>query len=173
MSQERIVIDWNDYLKLLEKMIQKVKTNLPLPDLVVGIIRGGFYPADFLSRTLRIPWAYLYVQSYDDDIVPGEVRFGRELSGTRPERSQRILLVDDLVDSGQTLHKTMEWFETHFHGYDLTFQTAVLWKKVSSTFQPDLYLEEIPFIEGTTECPWIVQAHEHEADRIRKELGIS
>lgn len=170
---QQIVIAPEEYRELVERLTVQTFRQLPNIDLVVGIIRGGFYPADTLSRALRLPWAYLYVQSYDEDEHnTGEIRFGRELSGHKPERGQTVLLVDDLVDSGQTLIKTMEWFNAHYHDYGLHFKTAVIWKKVCATFTPDLFVEEIPFIEGTQECPWIVQAHEHEAERIRKSLGL-
>jgi len=168
---QQIVIEASQYRNLVERLIVKTAQELPDVDLVVGIIRGGFYPADTLSRALRLPWAYLYVQSYGDELTAGEIRFGRELSGHKPERGQTVLVVDDLVDSGQTLIKTMEWFDAHYHDYELSFKTAVIWKKVCATFKPDIYVEEVPFIEGTQECPWIIQAHEHEADRIHKSLN--
>lgn len=169
---QQIVIEPKQYRDLVERLIVQTARQLPDVDLVVGIIRGGFYPADTLSRALRLPWAFLYVQSYDDDEhSTGQIRFGRELSGQKPERGQTVLLVDDLVDSGRTLIKTMEWFDAHYHGFELNFKTAVIWKKACATFMPDLFVEEIPFIEGTSACPWIIQAHEQEAARIAESLG--
>ncbi len=164
---EKILVDPERYRQLVERLVRAIAPLRGELDLIVGIIRGGFYPADMAARVLELPWAYLYVQSYGDERSAGQSRFGRELSGTKPERGQTVLLVDDLVDSGQTLHKTVEWFDAHYHGFGLKFKTAVIWRKASSTFAPDVCVEEIPFIAGTRQCPWIVQAHEHEADRIR------
>lgn len=166
----KIVIDVKQYQTLVEKLALKVAAQLPGLNLIVGIIRGGFYPADILSRALEIDWAYLYVQSYGHGQTPGEIRLGRELIGSKPERGQTVLIVDDLTDSGQTLEKTLEWFQVHFRDYELKVKTAVVWKKASSSFEPDIYAEDIPFVAGTQECPWIIQAHEFEAERIQQQV---
>jgi len=170
---QQLIIHYGEYAKLVEKLTAQLVGHQYEPNLIVGIIRGGFYPADIISRVLGVEWAFLYVQSYGHDHTPGQIRLGRELIGSKPERNDSVLIVDDLADSGQTLEKTMEWFDVHYPDYGLKFKTAVLWKKEGSTFDPDFCAAEINYIEGTAECPWIVQAHEYEAERIQKALRLN
>ncbi len=169
---QQLIIDYDAYCRLVEKLTAQIIGQQYEPNLIVGIIRGGFYPADIISRVLGVEWAFLYVQSYGHDRTPGQIRLGRELIGSKPERGDSVLIVDDLADSGQTLEMTMEWFDVHYPDYDLKFKTAVLWKKAGSTFDPDFCAAEVPYIAGTTECPWIVQAHERQAELIQRALSL-
>ena len=65
--------------------------------------------------------------------------------------------MDDLSDTGLTLNKSIEWLKNYgpTKDYIKEVKTACLWKKKSSTFEPDI----CP-IRLDTE-PWIVQPTEH------------
>lgn len=63
-----------------------------------------------------------------------------------------LLLVDDLVDSGETLQQAIAWLQ---QTQDVTeLRTAVLWQKPSSSFQPDFAAQVL------TDNPWIEQPFE-------------
>ena len=71
--------------------------------------------------------------------------------------TQRVLLIDDLSDTGLTLNKSIEWLKKYPQTKDFNeeVKTACLWKKKSSTFEPD-------FCPVRLESdPWIVQPTEH------------
>ena len=68
----------------------------------------------------------------------------------------KLLLCDDLSDTGVTLKKSMSWL----YGYQQiknieSIKTAVLWKKKDSTFEPDYCAQRLD------SNPWIVQPFEH------------
>ncbi len=72
---------------------------------------------------------------------------------TTPTLADRVLLVDDLVDSGHTLEAVRRHLlETYPVISDL--RTAVLWYKASSQAAPDYYTAYLP------ESPWIHQPFE-------------
>ncbi|SVB24867.1 uncharacterized protein METZ01_LOCUS177721, partial [marine metagenome] len=79
----------------------------------------------------------------------GAITFSRDLAKTTPNLGSRVLLVDDLVDTGVTLEKTIAWLN-HFYGFYLDeVRTAVIWQKATSTFKPDYkidYLDTSPWI---------------------------
>jgi len=86
---------------------------------------------------------------------PGKRRgtFSRHLTMTTTQLSDRILLVDDLVDSGITLQQTIPWLKQHY-SCQIEIRTAVLWYKACS---------ELPrLLCGLfARRPWIHQPFEH------------
>ncbi|MDP7541092.1 MAG: phosphoribosyltransferase family protein, partial [Candidatus Pelagibacter bacterium] len=78
------------------------------------------------------------------------ITFSRDLAKTSPNIGSKVLLVDDLTDSGITLKKSIDWMQ-HFYGFylDEPIRTAVLFHKGVSSFKPDYcidYLEDSPWI---------------------------
>jgi hypoxanthine phosphoribosyltransferase len=72
----------------------------------------------------------------------------------------RILLVDDLADSGETLKAVVDRLRSMPQISQL--RSAVLWTKGVSTYTPDYFVEALP------SSPWIHQPFE-EYDSMRPE----
>ena len=88
----------------------------------------------------------------------GQLMFAREISSLAENKDyKRVLLVDDLSDTGLTLNKSIEWLKnyTPTKDYIEEVKTACLWKKKSSTFEPNFCPVRL------TSDPWIVQPTEH------------
>lgn len=66
----------------------------------------------------------------------------------------RVLLVDDLADSGSTLRRGIEWLKYHYGFYIDELRTAVIWHKAISTVTPDYCVDYLP------DNPWIHQPFE-------------
>jgi hypoxanthine phosphoribosyltransferase len=64
----------------------------------------------------------------------------------------RLLVVDDMVDSGETLAQLVPQLQAQLQPVSL--QTAVLWYKGRSRFVPDFYARYLP------DNPWIRQPFE-------------
>jgi len=131
-------ISWPEYGNLAEALAEKVRANGKRYDLVVGIARGGIPVAMVVSDHLNVKVDFVNVKSYSDI---GKRTTPRILSTlTEAIQGKDILLVDDLVDQGDTL--------TLMKGYlgeqkPKTLETAVLFKKPWSKTQPDYFLEEV------------------------------
>jgi hypoxanthine phosphoribosyltransferase len=67
---------------------------------------------------------------------------------------RRILLVDDLVDSGVTLARILEWLQQHEEFAITEVRSAVLWFKACSVAKPDYYVDFL------ADNPWIHQPFE-------------
>ena len=67
-------------------------------------MRGAAPILDILSRILKLPIAYIVIQSYSGTKIEdkqGELMFAREISSlAKNEDFERVLLVDDLSDTG-------------------------------------------------------------------------
>ena len=88
----------------------------------------------------------------------GQLMFAREISSLAESKDyKKVLLVDDLSDTGLTLIKSIEWLKNYGPTKEFIEQvkTACLWKKKSSTFEPDFCPIRLD------SDPWIVQPTEH------------
>ena len=72
---------------------------------------------------------------------------------SKPRLGGRVLLVDDMVDSGHTLQAVYEELPRRFP-HIVEIRTAVLWWKACSVFKPDYSVEYLP------DNPWIHQPFE-------------
>ena len=127
-------------------------------DQVVCIAKGGMRVGDIMARIFDVPVAILSVESYRGDGVKnkrGSITFSRDLAKTRPNIGSKVLIVDDLADSGITLKKSIEWME-HFYGFylDEPIRTGVLFYKSVSSFKPNYYVD---YLEDS---PWIHMPYE-------------
>ena len=127
--------------------------------MLIGIMRGGAPIIDVLSRVFKLKCAYLAVESYSGkgtEDQQGELVFSREISSTVQDMGGRLLLCDDLSDTGVTLKKSINWLNSYEAIKNIeSIKTAVLWKKKDSTFEPDYCAERLDT------NPWIVQPFEH------------
>ena len=88
----------------------------------------------------------------------GELVFARDISSIAKEEDfKKVLLVDDLSDTGLTLNKSIEWLKNYqpIKNKIQEIKTACLWKKKSSKFTPDFCPIKLD------NDPWIVQPTEH------------
>ena len=157
---EKLIISFDDYNKIVEKLAIEINEKYK-PTVLVGIMRGAAPILDILSRLLKLPIAYIVIQSYSGDGMEdqqGELIFAREISSLAKEKDyKKVLLIDDLSDTGLTLNKSIEWLKNYepIKNHINEIKTACLWKKKSSTFEPDFCPVKLD------SDPWIVQPTEH------------
>ena len=158
--EKKLIINFNEYLDTVEKLAIEINKDFK-PTVLVGIMRGGAPIIDILSRIFKLPTAYIVIQSYSGkgmEDKQGELIFAREISSIANEKDfEKVLLVDDLSDTGLTLNKSIEWLKKYdpVKNYIKEIKTACLWKKKSSTFNPDYCSVKLD------SDPWIVQPTEH------------
>ena len=157
---KKLIISFNEYLDTIEKLAIDVNKSFK-PTVLVGIMRGGAQIIDILSRIFKLPTAYIVIQSYSGkgtEDKQGELIFAREISSIAREKDfEKVLLVDDLSDTGLTLNKSIDWLKKYepVKNHIKDIKTACLWKKKSSKFSPDY----CPVMLDSD--PWIVQPTEH------------
>ena len=156
----KLIISFEEHLNTVEKLAVMIHQNYK-PTVLVGIMRGAAPIIDILSRILKLPTAYIVIQSYSGKGIEdkqGKLMFAREISSLAIAKDfNKVLLVDDLSDTGLTLNKSIEWLKNYNSIKDNIneIKTACLWKKKSSTFTPDF----CPVLLDSD--PWIVQPTEH------------
>jgi len=81
--------------------------------VLVGVLKGAFIFLADLARRLTIPRRveFIAVASYDRGAVSGAIRL--EMDVRHPLEGRHVLVVEDIVDSGQTLRYLMELLASH------------------------------------------------------------
>jgi len=151
-----LYISWSEYHQKIEKLAVMIHQSGWQFNQIICLARGGLRIGDLLSRIYRQPLAILATSSYGG--VQGQERqsltVSRELTMATSRLGNRILLVDDLVDSGITLEQTLAWLGHRYGGEAQEVRTAVLWYKACSIMQPTY------FVDYLAENPWIHQPFE-------------
>ncbi|MDG6989262.1 MAG: phosphoribosyltransferase [Nitrososphaerota archaeon] len=131
-------IGWSEYGNLAEALAEKVRANGRHYDLVVGIARGGIPVAMVVSDHLNVKIDFVNVKSYNDI---GKRTPPKILSTlTEGVAGKDVLLVDDLVDEGDTLAFMRKYL---FAQGPKSLETAVMFRKPWSREEPDYFLETV------------------------------
>lgn len=149
-------VSWSDYYRAIEALAIQIYQSQWEFNQIVCLAKGGLRVGDILSRLFRQPLAILATASYGgaNNRVRGAITFGRDLTMTTANLGNRVLVVDDLVDSGITLQKTLVWLDRQYGFYIDEMRTAVLWYKHCSVIKPDYY------VQAFADNPWIHQPFE-------------
>ena len=131
---KHLYVSYDEYHSLIEKLAIKVHQSGWRFDTILCLARGGMRPGDILSRIFDVPLAIMSTSSY------------------RAEDG-KVLLVDDLADTGVTLQAVVDRLRTNYQPIT-DLRTAVIWSKGSSTFKADYSVEHLPT------NPWIHQPFE-------------
>ena len=156
---EKLIVSWEEYNQTVEKLAIQIDESGYKPTIVIGIMRGAAPMIDVLSRVFKLKCAYLAVESYSGKGIEdeqGEIVFSREMSSIAPNMGGRILLCDDLSDTGITFNKSIDWLKKYepINNRIEDIKTATLWNKKKSSFEPDFCAVKLP------DNPWIVQPFE-------------
>jgi uncharacterized protein len=151
-----LYVSWTDYHENIEKLAVAVDQSGWKFNQIVCLAKGGLRVGDIFARLFDLPLAILSTASYGgvNNQVRGSVTFGRDLTMTTANLGSHILIVDDLVDSGITLKKSLVWLDRQYGFYVEEVRTAVLWYKACSEFKPDYYVDYL------SDNPWIHQPFE-------------
>ena len=112
-------MDLETYFKLIHDLILIIRESQFKPDCVVGVVRGGYIPSEAISRALKVPLVLVRASSYSDKSKIGSPVISEFIG----KPFGKVLIVDDLVDSGETLLQVKEILK------DFNPKTAVIWTK--------------------------------------------
>jgi len=150
-------VNWDEYSKHIEELAVEVYDDGYEFNQIVCIAKGGLRVGDIFQRIFDVPLAIMSVESYHGNGVKnqqGEIVFGNSLAKTTPNLGSKVLLVDDLCDSGLTLDKCVSWLK-HYQGFFIEdIRTATLWVKGVSKVKPNY------FVKYLEDSPWIHQPME-------------
>jgi len=155
-----LYISWTEYHTKIEQLAVKIHQAGWECDRVVCLAKGGLRVGDILCRIFDKPLAILSASSYDsffegqEHPTRSKIIFSEHMAMLEGSLAGKILLVDDLVDSGVSLRESRNWLRDRY-GEEITeIRTAVIWYKGCSAIAPDYHVDYLP------DNPWIHQPFE-------------
>lgn len=137
--------------RLVRKLAHQVQDSGFKPDIVICIARGGYVPARLLCDFMNIfNLASIRIKHYTGSDKSGAAKLVEKLS--IEIKGLKILLVDDVDDTGDTLQLALDYLQT-MQPDDV--KVAVLHHKVISSRVPDFYAQKIIRWRWIT-YPWAV-----------------
>lgn len=117
----KIYYTYNDIVKYTLNIKHQIDFDDYQPDMIVGIARGGAMPAMHLSYALNKPLKLISISTRD---IFDE---SNDFDGKNFMGDKKILLVDDVCDSG----KTFEIAKERFEAYHVDVRYASVFNKVN------------------------------------------
>ena len=123
---------WEEMRKDCHALVREIVLDNFDPEVIVGLSRGGLTPGVMLSHWFKKPFKSVKSALRDfpewEDYLP------------RPT-DKRVLIVDDICDSGETFHRMKKQIIKKAYGVDVRF--ATLWWNYECDFEPTYYVREI------------------------------
>ncbi len=154
-SDKHLWISWDEYNRLIERLALTVHQSGWKFDKILCLARGGVRVGDVLSRIFDVPLGILATSSYREaaGTVQGQLDIAKFITITRGTLDGRVLLVDDMVDTGLTFARVQDHLVTQYPAIT-ELRSAVLWWKGHAKVEPDYYIDQLPT------NPWIHQPFE-------------
>lgn len=144
-NTEYEVPTWNQIYDMLIDQAQEIKQISFKPDIIVGISRGGVVPARILTDLLETPQSTTIGIEFYVGIAQRGLRPILKQPLVIPVDGKKVLLVDDISDSGQSLKLAKDYL---LEKRASEVRVATLYVRTSSLVKPD-------FFEKESDC-WIV-----------------
>lgn len=167
-TDQDLWVSWDEYHQLIERLVCQVHQSGWQMDQILCLARGGLRVGDILSRVFDRPLAILSTSSYREEggTRQGSLVISPTISLTVGALQGRVLVVDDLADSGATLTAVIDHLKTHFPVVT-DIRTGVLWSKACSRFRPDYCAQAL------SASPWIHQPFERYDTLTPQDLALS
>ena len=110
---KKVYYSWADVEKQTQEILRQLHLDDWRPDYIVGLTRGGLIPANLISQYLEVPMETLKVSLRDGRHVENNTRMAEDAT-----QYKKILIVDDINDSGATLNWIKQDWQSSCLPYD-------------------------------------------------------
>jgi len=136
ISVKKRYYSYEEFRDDTKKLIQKVDSFEA--EAIVAIARGGLTLSHCMAEGLNLR----EVQSIRTELYDGSCkREDISLFGVCDFKDvKRVIVLDDIADSGETLNAIMEYLKSNFE--EIEFKSATLFYKKTSIYKPDFWINE-------------------------------
>ena len=134
-APDREELTWELFGQAQEELAQQIADSDFSPEVLVAVARGGMLPGGALTYSLGVKLTdAINVEFYTDvnETLADPILLA-PLLDTDSIRGRRILVVDDVADSGRTLALVLKLLR----GFGAEVRSAVLYTKPRTVVQPD------------------------------------
>ena len=122
---------WNEMRRDVNTLCRTISLDKFDPQVIVGISRGGLTPGVMMSHWMQKPFKPIKTSLRDfpewEDYLPKKT-------------DERVLIVDDICDSGETFQKISDFITER--GVNVEVRFASLWWNNECNFAPLYYVQE-------------------------------
>lgn len=123
-------MDWQKVIAEIDTLSSKIDF---IPDIIVGIVKGGIIPARLLAQKLQVKNMYCLTVKKENN----QRKITTEISENL--HHQKILLVEDILETGKSLIIAKKYLQNK----GAIVKTACLYSLPISEIKPDFYLKTI------------------------------
>lgn len=134
-NPERENLTWEVFGEASRYLSQEIVDSGWFPDLIVGVARGGLIPAGAIGYAIGVKeMGAINVEFYTDigETLPEPILLNPQLD-TDSLKDKKVLVVDDVADSGKTLDLVVNLLEK----IASEVKSAVIYTKPTTIFEPD------------------------------------
>ena len=127
--------NWREMRRDVNTLCREISLDKFDPNVIVGLSRGGLTPGVMMSHWMNKPFKPIKTALRDfpewEDYLPRKT-------------DERVLILDDVCDSGVTFTKIREYIQKNaLEEINCDVRFAVLWWNNEIDFEPDYYVNEI------------------------------
>ena len=131
---KKLWYDWKEMRRDVNSLCRQIVLDKFDPDVIVGLSRGGLTPGVMMSHWMKKPFKPLKTALRDfpewEDYLPRKT-------------DERVLIVDDICDSGETFEKISDHLKERKANLRVDVRFATLWWNNECNFEPHYYINEI------------------------------
>jgi hypoxanthine phosphoribosyltransferase len=135
------IVSWSEVVSWCRALGDFIEASGWLPDAIVGVSRGGIVPARILADALGVEMLLALRVSHWRRTMEREEPVV-ELPYRISLRGRKVLVVDDIVDTGATLELASSFVKREWEPAEV--RTAALTWIQGARFKPDYYVETLP-----------------------------
>lgn len=129
---------------------------------VLSVARGGLVPATYVVYRLGCPINFMYLRSYPKPGMQKQVEAYSILPFRSKKLPRRIIVVDDIQDTGRSFEFLRDFFKENFNIVDDSrveiVYAVVVWRRREGVEPPDFYGSE------TSSKDWVIFPYDWQID---------
>jgi len=136
------LVSWNEIVEWSWGLAKKIEESGYMPDIIIAIARGGYVPARLLCDFLGVEnLVSIQSQHWTEAAKKGEkaiIKFEYTIN----LENMRALLVDDIIDTGESVILAKEYITRNWKPKELRVAT-LQWISSVAKIKPDYYYIEV------------------------------
>jgi len=136
------LVSWDEIVEWSRGLAEKIRSSGYQPDMIVAVARGGYVPARLLCDFLEVTDLLSVQSQHWVEAARAAEKAILKYPYKVDAAGKKVLLVDDIVDTGETLSLAREFIEKEWRPQEV--RIAVLqWISPVAKFKPDYYHLEV------------------------------
>ncbi len=136
------VVSWEEIVEWTRGLAKIIEESGWMPDVIVAVARGGYVPARLLCDFLDITDLLSVQSQHWTEAAKAAEKAILKYPYKLDMSDKRILVVDDIVDTGETLLLAREYIEKEWNPKEVKL-AALQWISPVAKFRPEYYYIEV------------------------------